>query len=639
MLIKKYRKTIVFLLDLFIIVFVNIVLYYFLQLINERVCLNAFELLPHMVIMTLCGAITQSLFRTYDSLWRYAESKEYITLILGGACGYVCFFTLNYFIPGSKLSVLFTLASYSVSLLGMLFMRLCYRQYRKCNKYKKYKDRISLAIIGAGEAGVKLLEEVQNNPNSRYETVCFIDDSIEKIGKFIRNIEVKGPIAKMEKILGDCLVREIVIAIPSATPKQLKCILEICSKIKCRVRILPDTMTLLHRSKSNLWNNIREIQIEELIGREQVILDDKQIKDFILQKVVMVTGGGGSIGSELCRQIARYEPKQLILVDNYENNAYEIQQELLQAYHSNLNLKVEIASVRDGHKVNELLKRYKPNLIFHAAAHKHVPLMEDCPEEAVKNNILGTYNMVLAADRYKVDKFIHISTDKAVNPTSIMGASKRFCEMILQSMKNNSKTDYIAVRFGNVLGSNGSVIPLFQKQIAAGGPVTVTDRRIYRYFMTIAEAVQLVLVSGSMKGNAEIYVLDMGRAVNILELAENLIRLSGYTPYEEIPIIEKGIRPGEKLYEEPLTKGEELIATSNRKIFIERQKSITKKELEDKLELLNNALKTGAPDHIKEVMKQVVPTYRDPKEVNESNVDYDYGAILEQIDGGNNESE
>jgi FlaA1/EpsC-like NDP-sugar epimerase len=361
---------------------------------------------------------------------------------------------------------------------------------------------------------------------------------------------------------------------------------------------------------------IRDINIEELLGRPPVVLNDDEIERFLLNKTIMVTGGGGSIGSELCRQIAKIKINKLIIVDIYENNAYDIQQELSQCYGEQLILKIEIASIRDKKKMYQLLERHRPNIIFHAAAHKHVPLMEECPDEAILNNIIGTNNLVQAAKKYGVDKFVLISTDKAVNPTSIMGASKRFCEMLLQSMRGSSKTEFVAVRFGNVLGSNGSVIPLFLKQIAQGGPVTITDKRIVRYFMTITEAAQLVLQTGAMANSSEVYVLDMGEPIKIIELAENLIRLTGNIPYTEIPIVETGLRPGEKLYEELLMNNEELIATQNNKIFIEHQNKISKKEINKKMKILKKALRTKSSEQIYKAMKMIVPNYKDPKEVN-----------------------
>lgn len=363
---------------------------------------------------------------------------------------------------------------------------------------------------------------------------------------------------------------------------------------------------------------IDDIDIEGLLGREQVIFTDNEVDCFIKDKVVLVTGGGGSIGSELCSQIAKHSPDCLVILDVYENNAYDIQQELIHVYGDSLKLQVEIASIRDKKKIESIFRTYKPDIVFHTAAYKHVPLMEQCPEEAVKNNILATYFLVQMADKYKADKFVLISTDKAVNPTSVMGASKRFCEMIIQSMRDISSTDFVVVRFGNVLGSNGSVIPLFMKQIMQGGPVTITDKRIVRYFMTIPEAVQLVLQAGAMPGNSEIYVLDMGDPVKIIDLAEKLIRLSGFKPYTDIPIIEIGLRPGEKLYEELLIDSKELIATKNHKIYIENKENITLLEIKSKLKLLEKALEADESESIMEVLKQIVPTYKNPEEVNQS---------------------
>jgi FlaA1/EpsC-like NDP-sugar epimerase len=498
----------------------------------------------------------------------------------------------------------------------MILMRMCYRQYRRGTYSGNDSDQITLAIIGAGDAGVKLLENLQINKSSLYQTKYFIDDSREKIGKRIHNVDIRGPIMNLQQILEENPVKLVVISITNLPIEKRKYILEICIQKNCQVRILPDTVTILTGEEQNLWSSVRDIRIEELLGREQVSLVNQELNEFLDGKIIMVTGGGGSIGSELCRQIAKAKIGKLIIVDNYENNAYDIQQELWRSYGNNLDIRIEIASVRDKEKVDLLFQRHKPNIIFHAAAHKHVPLMEDCPEEAILNNIFGTYHLVQAADKYGTEKFVLISTDKAVNPTNIMGASKRFCEMLLQSMKERSKTEYVAVRFGNVLGSNGSVIPLFQKQIAQGGPVTVTDKRIVRFFMTISEAVQLVLQAGAMANQSEIYVLDMGEPVKILELAENLIRLSGRQPYTEISIVETGLRPGEKLYEELLMNKEALIATSNHKIFIEKQDNITENEIDVKLKILTQALATKSYSHMIAAMKQVVPTYKDPEEIN-----------------------
>lgn len=612
--IKKYRKTVIFLMDLFITTFLYLGLT--IMLTDKNSYGGYLGLLLNLGLLILCSAISQYFFKTYDSLWRYAESREYLILLLGGGTGFACFLFLDYLMLDSKVPVSISIAAYSQSLLLMLLIRFAYRIIRRRTNNKNIKGRIPIAIIGAGDAGVQLSNELKNNPNSKYLTYCFLDDSIEKIGKCIHNIEVKGPIQDIRELLKDAPVKEIILAIPSITPEKRFEILDICSTMKCSIKTLPDTLTLMQNKGMDLSSSIRDVKIEELLGREPITFEKQEVKQLLSNKVVMVTGGGGSIGSELCRQIAKENPKKLIIVDIYENNAYEIQQELLFTYKEQIELHVEIASVREEDKVNKLFEKYKPNIVFHAAAHKHVPLMEECPEEAIKNNILGTYHVVSAADRYHTEKFVLISTDKAVNPTNIMGASKRFCEMILQSMKRISNTEYVSVRFGNVLGSNGSVIPLFKRQIEQGGPVTITDKRIIRFFMTIPEAAQLVLQAGAMANSSEVFVLDMGKPVKILELAEKLIRLSGYEPYSEIPIIESGLRPGEKLYEELLMRSEELVATPNHKIFIERQKEISPIELHDKMGILQRALENGSVNAIKKAMKMVVPTYKDPEEVN-----------------------
>jgi FlaA1/EpsC-like NDP-sugar epimerase len=614
--LSKYRKQIIFLVDTLIILIVSGVLYLLLPGDNLIPKSNLLLLLPQLLLLIICNAIVHSFFKTYDSLWRYAESKEYLSLLLGGIIGFIGFLLLNYIVFEFTLPVLFFLAEYSISLILMLFMRFYYRWIRVRDYHQGYQGRIPIAIIGAGTVGVRLMDEIKNDPNSRYCTCCFIDDSIEKIGKRIHDVEIKGPIKDSYNLLQETPVKEIILAIPSITPEKRNEILKIGSLLKCRVKILPDILCLMQQEDVSLSNNIREIKIEELLGREPVTFDTTQIYNFIKGKVIMVTGGGGSIGSELCRQIAMGQPRTLIILDNYENNAYDIQQELEFKYQDQLDIKVEIVSVREEEKVDLIFKRYKPNIVFHAAAHKHVPFMEDCPEEAIKNNIFGTYNVVQAADRYGADKFVLISTDKAVNPTNIMGASKRFCEIILQSMMKVSKTEYVSVRFGNVLGSNGSVVPLFKRQIEQGGPVTITDKRVIRFFMTIPEAAQLVLQAGAMANSTEVYVLDMGQPVKILDLAEKLIQLSGYEPYTEIPIVETGLRPGEKLYEEILMAGEELVATSNNKIFIERQKEISQEELNKKLEIIKKALETGSSAEIKNAIKQVVPTYTAADEIN-----------------------
>lgn len=612
--LSRYRKQIVFLMDLFIVNFVYFVMIYWVPIRNGTLITEIFTWIPNLTLMIvcLCGFLWAS--KSYDSLWRYAETDEYISLIFMGGLAYVVYFLIQKILPIPKIPSVLSLCIYSMSLLLMMTARFIYRKYRMKVTSRNQGKKVRCAIIGAGNAGVALLNEMKNNVSNHYQPVCFFDDDPEKVGKFIHGIEVKGKIDMMPLLLRNTMVTEIIFAIPSANPTRRKEILEMCSTLHCHVKVLPDSFAAVQ--SENLTQNVRNVKIDDMLGRERVVFNNQEVFGFLQDKVIMVTGGGGSIGSELCRQIAKRGPKRLIVVDIYENNAYDLQQELKMEYGNKLDLKVEIASVRDREKVRELVGYYRPQIIFHAAAHKHVPLMEECPEEAVKNNVFGTYNVVHAADEFGVDKFVLISTDKAVNPTNVMGATKRFCEMILQSMKGRSHTEYAAVRFGNVLGSNGSVIPLFRRQIEAGGPVTITDKRIIRYFMTIPEAAQLVLEAGAMAGSSEVFVLDMGQPVKILDLAENLIKLSGYVPYVDIDIVETGLRPGEKLYEELLMKSDGLMKTTSSKIFIERQQEISQEEMDEKLDILHKALQAGGRENIRLAMKQVVPTYRDPEEVN-----------------------
>lgn len=617
--LSKFRKQIVFLMDLVLSVFVYVVMIFWVPVRNGSGWEEVMTWMPNFILMIGCLCASLWVSKSYDSLWRYAETDEYLSMIIAGGFAYVVYFLLQKLLPIVKIPSVLSLAIYSMSLLLMMTARFVYRKYRMASNSKSSQRKVRMAIVGAGTAGVGLLNEIKTNSLNHYLPVCFFDDDIEKVEKFIHGIEVKGKIEDIPKLLKNTMVTEIVVAIPSVSPQRKKEILEICSSVKCHVKILPDTLSLVQDDKIDTLSfsqNIRNVEIGDLLGREPVTFHNKEVFNFLTGKTIMVTGGGGSIGSELARQIAKRKPKRLIIVDIYENNAYDIQQELKLEYGDKLDLRVEIASVREAAKVEKLFQFYKPEIVFHAAAHKHVPLMEECPEEAIKNNVMGTYNVVHAADHAGVKKFVLISTDKAVNPTNVMGATKRFCEMILQSMKNVSKTEYVAVRFGNVLGSNGSVIPLFKRQIERGGPVTITDKRIIRYFMTIPEAAQLVLEAGAMASSSEIFVLDMGEPVKILDLAENLIRLSGYTPYVDIQIEETGLRPGEKLYEELLMKSEGLVQTQSSKIFIERQEEISPTEMKEKLAILSAALESGGRNTIQSALKLVVPTYKAPEEVN-----------------------
>lgn len=609
MKLNRLKAKILFTIDIFIVFFTSYIIYYLIPnggLMQDNRT-DFIDFLGHICIIIISITLSQALIKSYKTIWKYAEYNEYIKLMLGVLAGFILYSLVNSFLLTSKTSPIFSVSSCAVSIIFMLLLRFLYRKYRTY-LHNIPKSKLPLAIIGAGGAGVLLYNEILYNTKTNYSVRCFIDDDPEKIGKKIRNIMVYGPIIRFNDIIREIPVSEVIIAIPSLTEQRKREILEIVTKSDIKVKLLPDLISILQKGQ-NLLSSVRDLQVEELIGRKSVSFDETRIKSYLKNKTIMVTGGGGSIGSELCRQIAGSNPGHLIILDNYENNAFDIQQELITQYNDTLKLSVEIASVQDKDKIEALFDRYRPEIIFHAAAHKHVPFMENCPDEAIKNNVFGTYNIVHAANRYKARKFVLISTDKAVNPTSMMGASKRVCEMIVQSMKNISCTEYVTVRFGNVLGSNGSVIPLFKKQIEQGGPVTITDKRAYRYFMTISEAAQLVLRACSMNSQSETYVLDMGQPVNILTLAENLIRLMGYVPYKDIPIEEIGIRQGEKLYEELLMHRDDLSETENAKIFIEKHSAISQEEIEAIVKVLKEALETKDMIKIKEALIRAVPTF------------------------------
>ena len=570
-----------------------------------------------------CTVLAQLVFKTYDSLWRYAESREYLMLIASAFCGFTAYETIARLSGIGVISFVLLAAIASLWVLEMLVVRFGYRSYRALMLRNQQTGTIPVAIIGAGAAGVQLLNEIQHNPNSRYTVQCFCDDDAGKINKRIRGVPVSGTISESLSRMRAMDIHDAIFAIPSMDDFHRREILRQLTDRSVRVSTLPSTLELIDRKP--IRQQLRQVRIEDLLGRDAIELDISAVDGLLSGRTVLVTGGGGSIGSELCRQIVKHHPKRLVVFDIYENNAYDIQQELLYQYGRELPLSVEIGSVRDPRRLELLFDTYKPDVVFHAAAHKHVPLMETSPQEAIRNNVFGTLNTVRAADAHGVKKFILISTDKAVNPTSVMGASKRLCEMVVQSMAGCSATTFAAVRFGNVLGSNGSVVPLFRRQIAAGGPVTVTDKRIIRYFMTIPEAAQLVLEAGAMAKQNELFVLDMGRPVKIIELAENMIRLSGYEPYRDIEIVETGLRPGEKLYEELLVASRDLEKTVNGMIFVEHQPPVTPEELERKLTLLNDALektmRTEDVSCIREVLHRVVPTFHEPEEVNRTQGD------------------
>lgn len=460
-------------------------------------------------------------------------------------------------------------------------------------------------IVGAGTSGSVILKEMMTSRHTNGTVVCFVDDDLNKKGKYLNGVPIAGSREDIPSLAREYRVDEIYVALSSAPAKERKKIIEICRETDCRIKVLPGIYQLLNGEVSVA--KLREVQIEDLLGRDPIRVNLDEIMGYVQDKVILVTGGGGSIGSELCRQIAGHKPRQLIVFDVYENNAYDLQQELERTF-PDLNLTVLIGSVRNTHRIETVFETYRPDIVYHAAAHKHVPLMENSPNEAIKNNVFGTYKTARAAGRYGAKRFVLISTDKAVNPTNIMGASKRMCEMVVQMMDRRYKTEFVAVRFGNVLGSNGSVIPLFRKQIAEGGPVTVTHPDIIRYFMTIPEAVSLVLQAGAYAKGGEIFVLNMGEPVRILDLAKNLIRLSGYVPNEDIMIEFTGLRPGEKLYEEMLMDEEGMQDTPNKLIHIGKPIEFDEEEFQKQLDELYEIANQDS-DHIKEAVQRIVPTY------------------------------
>lgn len=564
---------------------------------------SVWKYFPINLLITL---IIFYIFKLYHSIWRYAGVVEMENVLAATVIASIIqFIGLNiYHCPVPR--------SYYFLYAGLLFLltlgsRFAYRFVRYLRrKARNSKDMKRIMLIGGGNAANAIIKEIRISEHIHNTIIkCIIDDSSNKQGTYIQGIKIVGT----RKDIIDCAnlydINEIIIAIPSASKKVIREIVDICKETSCSLKILPGMYQFMNDEIR--ISNLRNVEVEDLLGRDSIKVDMDSIVEYTKDKVVLVTGGGGSIGSELCRQIAQRQPKQLIIVDIYENNAYEIQQELKKNY-PNLDLVVLIASVRNTARINYIFKTYTPQIVYHAAAHKHVPLMEDSPNEAIKNNVMGTWKTVAAADLYGAERFVLISTDKAVNPTNIMGASKRICEMIVQTYNNRSSTEFVAVRFGNVLGSNGSVIPLFKKQIEAGGPVTVTHPDIIRFFMTIPEAVSLVLQAGAYAKGGEIFVLDMGEPVKIVNLAENLIRLSGYRPYDDIDIEFTGLRPGEKLYEELLMDEEGMLDTENKLIHIGQPIEIDEERFLRQLEELKEVC-LMEPLEIRKLVKEIVPTY------------------------------
>lgn len=569
---------------------------------------NFVKEIPKLVlIVSVVKLGTFIAFKLYNSLWKYAGVYELSRIILASLVsnsfmmGYV--FLTRTPIPRSIFIIAFFIDCFFISAIRFGY-RLFRRYFRGDILLVKSTKRVML--IGAGDAGAALINEYSMHPELKSTPIAIIDDNQGKQNKKLSGVPILGTREDIVRVAEDKLIDEIVITMPSASPKTINEIYTICSNTKCKVKILPSLSQLIDETVS--VQKIRDVNIEDLLGRDAIKLDNNEIGGLIKNNVVLVTGGGGSIGSELCRQIATFSPNRLIILDNYENNAYDIQNELLTNY-PNLKLNTIIANVREKSRLENIFRTYRPDIIFHAAAHKHVPLMEANPTEAIKNNVFGTLNVVECADRYKAKRFVMISTDKAVNPTNIMGATKRVAEMIIQAFAKQSKTEFVAVRFGNVLGSNGSVIPLFKRQIEQGGPVTVTHPEIIRYFMTIPEAVQLVLQAGAMAEGGEIFVLDMGEPVKIYDLARNLIKLSGFEPDIDIKIEFTGLRPGEKLYEELLLAEEGVQATKNDKIYVAQPLHSDMAILMREIECLKEVMIKNT-DEVIDYMKVIVPNYK-----------------------------
>ncbi len=631
----RLRKRVLALADAFVVAVSALIANYPLPLFADRI--GRPDLFVIIVTSIICCFGSLLFFGAYNKLWRYFSKRDYLSCVKGIVVGIAVAYGLVYLFH-KDLFWKFALLHAVVAVVGVSLFRYLFRRTFVSLVFTGMHEaeRKRTMIIGAGNAAMLLLNEIRNNQNDanhgentgsakNINPVCLIDDDRYKIGKPFNGVLVAGTTSDIPKVVKELRIEQIIFAIPSCPPKDRQAILDICGKTGLPVKVLPFIGSLLDTSavgtgSTSFVSQIRDIKVEDLLGREPIRFNNSEIREFIEGKVCMVTGGGGSIGSELVRQIAKYKPKQVIIVDIYENNAYEIQQELVMEYGDRLNLVTLIASVRDYFRMNQIFKKYEPQVVFHAAAHKHVPLMENNPMEAIKNNVVGTFNMATLSLLHNVKKFVMISTDKAVNPTNVMGASKRCCEMIVQffAQQKDCKTEFVTTRFGNVLGSNGSVIPLFKRQIEQGKPVTVTHPDIIRYFMTIPEAVNLVLTAASFAHGGEIFVLDMGQPVKIVTLAENLIRMYGKVPYKDVEIKFTGLRPGEKLLEELLMNEEGLQKTKNKLIYIGKQIEIDADTFINELWTLKNAAQENDDKTAISALHHIVPTFTTPEEFNKT---------------------
>ena len=629
-LVKKFqfRKIVLAVADGFIVVIAALLSNFVLTEFGYGITQHSMVI--SITVSVFCCVAAQFMFGAYSKLWRYFNAKDYLSCVYGIATGVFAASVFVYVIRGN-LPVLYAVLHGVTAIIGVCLFRFAFKrtfvELISCGRNEAKKNKLTM-IVGGGRAANMLLGEIlhaQKCPNQTevpYLPVCVIDDDTSKIGTKLRGVPIVGTTSEIKKYVEQMHIEQIIFAIPSCLEDERKRILDICAKTDVPVKVIPFISDLIFEntdSKQTLLNQIHDIKVEDLLGREPIKFDNADIRNFIRGKVCMVTGGGGSIGSELVRQIVKYMPKQIIIVDIYENNAYDIQQELRMEYGSDLDLVTLIASVRDYFRMNQIFDKYHPDIVFHAAAHKHVPLMEDSPMEAIKNNVIGTFNTATLAQYYNAEKFVMISTDKAVNPTNVMGASKRCCEMIIQylSQTHDGKTEFVTTRFGNVLGSNGSVIPLFKRQIEQGKAVTVTHPDIIRYFMTIPEAVSLVMEAAAIADGGEIFVLDMGKPVRIVALAENLIRMYGKRPYKDVDIVFTGLRPGEKIKEELLMNEEGLRKTTNKLIFIGKQIEIDAKQFLKKLDELRNAAEQNNEEIAVQALHDMVPTYVTPEEFNQ----------------------
>lgn len=612
--VKKYRKYALLFCDFLIW---NISFYFSYSINRNSLFFVNFDkmFLVYLSVMNVCFLVVFLLFKLYDKIWRYAEAIDFFYAVMATFAANIVFLIVTV-LTQIKMSPRMYFIFLVTSIFSIFMFRVLYRVNRLLDNVSSNSGRPQkrMLIIGGGDSTAMFLKEVFKHPSGEYKPIAIVDDDSEKIGRKIMGIKVEGTTNRIPEICQKLNIDVILFSIISISNSKRREILDICAKTNLEVKIIPNIYEIM-TSGTSVFSAMRKIKVEDLLGREPIIFDKNQYGDYLINKTVLVTGGGGSIGSELCRQISELSPKKLIILDIYENSAYNIQQELKMKYSDSLNLSVEIVTICDLKELEDIFIKENIDVVFHAAAHKHVPLMEKNVDEAVKNNVFGTLNLVNLSDKYSVKKFIQISTDKAVNPTNVMGATKRICEMMVQNKDKTSKTEFVAVRFGNVLGSNGSVIPLFEKQIQKMGPVTVTHPEIIRYFMTIPEAVSLVLTAGGLAKGGEIFVLDMGSPVKIKDLAENLIRLSGFIPHEDIKIEYTGLRPGEKIYEELLMDEEGMKKTENKKIYIGHPININSEEFLNDLEKLRNISSNGSMSDILEMLLKMVPTFKHTKNI------------------------